>query len=495
MGTFCGSDKRQVKIIGNDKIIDAIDFYDVIVNIQSIKDIIRGWNIKFNKRITNYDEFIKIKENEKVLKIGIIGNSNKGKSFILSKLSHIDLPFGTSIKTEGLSIKYPDLKEYKNRKIVLLDSAGLETPVTRINNNVNEKEKKDENNENIEKHIKKNGEYFMEKSREKLITELFLQNYIIHNSDILIVVVGLLTYSEQKLLNRIKIDLKNAKLNKTLYIIHNLMTYTTIKQVEDYIDDILLKSATFELEKHEQVDVQTQTPNGVRFFEKYTNTTQPIFHLIFANEYSEAGKYYNKYTLSFLKNSFEKIIGLGGFDVLNTVKKRFKEISKDIIENLNKDEIKFDDTNKNLIKLNNPQQIILKRCFIDELGFSNIRASGFTPNYSYYFNNITKQMIVDVEAPGNCNLDSSVSLDGEYIVINISGNKKLYEKQAIISGREFGHFSLDIPLRLRDLCIKQSGRELVFKNEEPKIEKKDGIFTIVYQLEESILKGGLSPKY
>ena len=157
MGTFCGSDKRQVKIIGNDKIIDAIDFYDVIVNIQSIKDIIRGWNIKFNKRITNYDEFIKIKENEKVLKIGIIGNSNKGKSFILSKLSHIDLPFGTSIKTEGLSIKYPDLKEYKNRKIVLLDSAGLETPVTRINNNVNEKEKKDENNENIEKHIKKNG--------------------------------------------------------------------------------------------------------------------------------------------------------------------------------------------------------------------------------------------------------------------------------------------------------------------------------------------------
>ena len=74
MGTFCGSDKRPVKIIGHDKIIDAIEFYDVIVNIQSIKEIIRGWNIKFNKRVTNYDKFIKIKENEKVLKIGIIGN-------------------------------------------------------------------------------------------------------------------------------------------------------------------------------------------------------------------------------------------------------------------------------------------------------------------------------------------------------------------------------------------------------------------------------------
>ena len=493
MGTFCGSDKREVKIIGSDKIIDAIEFYDVIVNIQSIKEIIRGWNIKFNKRVTNYDEFIKIKENEKVLKIGIIGNSNKGKSFILSKLSHIDLPFGTSIKTEGLSIKYPDLKEYKNRKIVLLDSAGLETPVTRKNNkNMNDKEKKDENIENIEKHIKKNGEYFMEESREKLLTELFLQNYIIHNSDILIVVVGILTYSEQKLLNRIKIDLKNANLNKTLFIIHNLMTYTTNEQVEDYIDNVLLKSATFELEKHEHIDVKTQIPNGVRFYEKYT--TQPIFHLIFANEYSEAGKYYNNYTLSFLENSFEKIVGLGGFDVINTIKKRFKEISKDIIENL-KDEIVFDDTNKNLIKLKKPQKITLKRCFIDELGFSNIRASGFTPNYSYYFNNINKQIIVDIEAPGNCDLVSTVSLDGEYIIIKITGNKNLNEKQAIIRGREFGQFSLDIPLKLRDLYIKQSGKELVFKNQEPKIEKKDGVFTIVYQLEESFLTGGLSPKY
>ena len=32
-------------------------------------------------------------------------------------------------KTEGLSIKYPELEKFKNRKIVLLDSAGLENPV------------------------------------------------------------------------------------------------------------------------------------------------------------------------------------------------------------------------------------------------------------------------------------------------------------------------------------------------------------------------------
>ena len=111
--------------------INAINFYDMIVSIQSIQGIIEGWNIKINEGINEkYNEIIK----DRALKIGVIGNSNKGKSFILSKISKILLPSGTSIKTEGLSIKYPDLKEFPNRRIILLDSAGLETPVLKDNN-------------------------------------------------------------------------------------------------------------------------------------------------------------------------------------------------------------------------------------------------------------------------------------------------------------------------------------------------------------------------
>ena len=127
----------------------------------------------------NYELY---KEKE-ILKIGVLGNANKGKSYLLSRISKIDLPSGTSIRTEGLSIKYPELEKFKHRKIALLDSAGFETPVLR------------EDNEKYEI----SSELFKEKSREKLITEIFLQNYIIHNSDILILVVGILTYSEQKL--------------------------------------------------------------------------------------------------------------------------------------------------------------------------------------------------------------------------------------------------------------------------------------------------------
>ena len=55
-----------------------------------------------------------------------------------------------------------------------------------------------------------NGE-FKEKSRDKLITELFLQDFIIKESDVLLVVIGILTYSEQKLINKIKLLQKEIK--------------------------------------------------------------------------------------------------------------------------------------------------------------------------------------------------------------------------------------------------------------------------------------------
>ena len=157
-------DEKNGRIIGNDEVVlnkdtKFIDFYDLIIDIKSVKDISQGWEIKMSEKAEKeYQNFKK----DKVIKIGVIGNANKGKSFLLSKLSQIDLPSGTSIRTEGLSVKYPDnLEKYANRKIVLLDSAGLETPVL------------------IDDDFKEENNLFKEKSREKLITEFFLQNYII----------------------------------------------------------------------------------------------------------------------------------------------------------------------------------------------------------------------------------------------------------------------------------------------------------------------------
>ena len=80
------------------------NFYDLIVKINSIYGLSQGWEVLMNENgKKNYYEY----KNKIFTKIGVIGSENRGKSTILSDLSQIDLPTGYSIKTEGLSIKFP----------------------------------------------------------------------------------------------------------------------------------------------------------------------------------------------------------------------------------------------------------------------------------------------------------------------------------------------------------------------------------------------------
>ena len=80
------------------------------------------------------------------------------------------------------------------------------------------------------------------------MTEIFLQSFIIKVSDILLVVVGKLTYSEHLLINKIKIESQRQNKN-TIFIIHNLQEFRTKEQVENYIKNTLLKCSTFNLIK------------------------------------------------------------------------------------------------------------------------------------------------------------------------------------------------------------------------------------------------------
>ena len=499
-------DPKTNQIIRNNYSIkkDVKNFYDVIVNIKSVKDIEYGWEIKMTERgEKNYLKY----RNDKLLRIWVIGNSNKGKSFILSKISKITLPSGTSIRTEGLSIKYPELEKFINRKIVLLDSAGLETPVLREDNhfinieNKNEKQNEDYNeeektnedelidNNNIDNKTNetKNKELFKEKSREKLITELFLQSYIITFSDILILVVGILTYSEQKLLNRIKTEMQKKKIKKPLFIIHNLKTYFSKEQVEEYIENFLLKSATFVLEKGHKISSELKQNNGIYYFE--VNSEPKIFHLIYANEGSEAGDFYNNYTLYFIEHSFQNVTDLKEYNFIKTIKNKFVELSKEIIERkdekqdrLTLDDFKTDDeiiTNKK-IELKTPQKIILKRCMIDELGFSNLKTNGFEPNYNYFKKENENKIILRIEVPGNNTIKSSIDYIGEYTIIRISGKKKQDKEPKNLSEnlhntREFGDFNLDIPLKTE---------EFIIKNSTPKICDKKGVIMIEYEYDQ-----------
>ena len=136
------------------------NYYDIKVHIDSIKDIKKGWKIEKSKY---FEKIYQKYKNEKVMKIGAIGKDNKGKTYILSKLLKINIPPGMSIKIEGLSFKYSNITQFKDRKILLLDSTEIEWPTLISSGSQNEI----------------NSNIFKEKSRDKSITETFLQNYII----------------------------------------------------------------------------------------------------------------------------------------------------------------------------------------------------------------------------------------------------------------------------------------------------------------------------
>ena len=442
--------------------INFEDFYDIIININSIKQVNQGWDIKMNERgKLRFEEY----KNKQALVIGMIGNSNKGKSFLLSKISKIDLPNGTNIRTEGLSIKYPDLKKYKNRKIVLLDSEGLESPFLF---------------QYYEKRNEVTDEKLKEKAKDKLVTEYFLQNFIMDSSDIIIAVVGLLTSQEQKFLNQIKSQISKLNYKKTLFVIHNLMTLTTVDQVKNYINNTLMNSATFDLEK--TTKITTKISNGEKveyFFEKKSKIR--IIHLIFANEGSEAGKFYNNFALEFIENSFQEITDIKSFDVIENLKERFIGLSKILMENninqiiSKKDFINYAQIIKERkIRLEKKRDIILKRYYIDELGFSDLRSNGFIPCYNYFLKD--DKLILRLETPGNVNISVEYIIGEKCNIIQIKGEKKKDKepfdlKDNTYNDREFGEFSIDIPIMIYlDITIK------------PDISFKYGIYTIIYCL-------------
>ena len=173
--------------------------------------------------------------------------------------------------------------------------------------------------------------------------------------------------------------------------------------------------------------------------------------------------------------------------LIETIKERFKAVSNDLFENF-QGEVEFENCIDS-IKLKNPKELTLKKFFIDELGFSNMRANKFEPNYNYY--KTDNEIVIKIEAPGNVSIRSNVELNGKFIIIKIRGVKERDMdletiENSIYNGREFGKFSLDIPLIQDDFYLK---------NEKPQIYKQDGIFQLIYQIEEIKLGIDFQPKY
>jgi len=392
-------------------------FYDLIINIKSIRELSekdKGWEIKWNKNRDSIIDFIK--NNKKLLNVGILGNGNIGKSFLLSRIFKENIPSGYSVITEGLSIKINKEKFY-----ALLDSAGLQTPLLKF------------------KGLKNDENEYELLYKDKTQTENFIQNLILHFSDMLLIVVGKITFNEQRLINKIKNELENQNSRKPIFIIHNLMNFHKIEQVEEHINNTLLNSASFKLEKVR--DIKRSKKNEIRYYYIENDKKEKefyIYHLIMAREMTEAGDYYNNYLYEFLEERFNEFPDRNSFYILDEIKNKFAEWSSDILEdpiNIQNLIIESEDNVEKRIVYEtinddeNIPKIVPKACLSNEIGTSFYRSSGYEPPY-YYFLDGNKYLVIVMELPGVIEIED-VYADINQNKIFIKGNKNEFNNEII----------------------------------------------------------------
>lgn len=330
-------------------------------------------------------------------------------------------------------------------------------------------------------------------SRDKLFTEAFLLSYITKYSNALLLIVGYLTFSEQKLINKISEDIKKLKIkgiSKSLIVIHNLQTFETIADVENYIKNTLKSSATFQIEE----DI-TNFSDKFNFFceksEKY------IKHFIYAKEDSEAGKYYNQKTINSIKSLYNIDSNKYVYDYKKTIIEHYKEMSElmydlkenvdftleetnnenkiinekkndlndnkdendlgeeDIEDNLNEEKIQIKDNNSNIylskLILKSEVKLVLKKMVIDELGVFSFIKNGFNPDYECYYNK--KELVINIECPDGVQLNAKRKRNrnhygGYLFAIEITGQKvedKVMEDFTYIKKKASGDYYVLIP--------------------------------------------------
>ena len=474
--TFRKKDKKDGENGEDQKLNDAYHIIILTNSILSLNDI--GWEIKFPRGEEEYNKEIL----KKMIIVGVVGNRNKGKSFILGKLTDYVVPQGFSISTEGISVRFGDKAEHC---IAILDSAGQEVPL--LNSSINLKEnnvevKNNHLNEIIEENNKEKKEQktldeagiFENCLRDKLITERFLEEFIINTSDIMILVVGNITLSEQKILTRIKNSLKNKK---QLYVLHNLQNYQNKKQVEDYIENTLKKLYGIKIEENNFQNIKEDYHTKY-----YVETDSNITHLIFINDYCDIAAYYNNPTIEFLKKNIDVVQRRTYFSVIEKCKEFFLIIQGDFLEeNLEKEDFSEKD---NKIKVDK-KKIKLKKVFIDEIG-KTVSNDIETPNYYYYTEK--NDFVITVELPGpNPSIKSKIDAQREFYNFIFqgekSGNTSDNKEERILSKnlKDKTPFKFSIMISKKDITILPNDKGNI-QFYERSMKNEQGLFTFKYHI-------------
>ena len=299
------------------------DNYDMILNFETFEQLkINGWTANFS--IDGWKKYKKSIKSENIV-IGVVGIKNRGKSFWLKRImqnENYKPNDGFLVNTFGISCGFPVLRKLNNyQAFITIDSEGKDNPL--LQNLVVEEN-------DIGSLLK-----------DKKVCEILLSDFIIKECNILIAVVEQLSFAEQdmliSLINRLKLkEIKNSIDRRKLIVIHNLMNISKVKDIENFVNDTLLKSMTFSLKARYVEDHEDSIYNVTVYdhiIENNENNRLNIVHIIVGNDKSEeVKKKYNEPALKYIRD-YITISEVKQFDILNSFRDFIKDNYKQFINN------------------------------------------------------------------------------------------------------------------------------------------------------------------
>lgn len=305
-------------------------------------------------------------------------------------------------------------------------------------------------------------------SNERKITDFFLQRFIIETANIILLVVEKLSIDDQFFLNKITKLIKEIKamFSQKIIVIHNIKKMKNKKDVENYIDNTLKKSLTFSLHKEDKQKLDSpEDYNKFVYIEKDDNdSNEPIIHVIMAQEGSEAGNYYNKAAIEFIKNQGETFRNIKEFDLEERLRSFFCSVSETIFKLENENEkIKPEDIKLNINQYNNLTEKITGKIILDykkNVSLENFYGEFFTDSFGegrfcpdYYIDSSDDENVnIYLDCPGTIKI-TNAKIDKNKLIIN--GRREKNNNNIKIMGRKFcsGDFELNIILEGKDIFI------------------------------------------
>ena len=472
----------QKKTIINKPIIPTM--YDAVFKCESIKALFKkGWNYflteKFVERMENQKQFCPM---------CFLGETNKGKTFIINILTGKNLKAGVEYKTEGISCKFSDFKysydddlnesnEPEDNKFLIFDTAGRSEPLLI---DPNEKEIKDDLKKIVDLNYK-----------DLKISEDFLKNLLINNSQIILVIVNQLTLAEQIFLYQ----LKSQRNFEQLFIIHNLFNFETRKDLEDYINNTIVRSIYFDMSKN-YYELENGSKNSLDrhyyFVEKQNNNgvKSLIAHFILGNNETKDPwiQKLNKRTIKLIKRIMQTCPAKRQFNIQEILEKELQDENKIDKETKLK---KFDEgniINNEENPKNSPDDYKIKGNFkldkedksINDIkGFperKEFNVMGYMPDYVFYKNNDT-EFVIEVECSGKRDEDISITAKESRgkVYFTILGKKK-FPTELNMKDKPFSiYFSVNIE---KEGITIETGEEINLK--KPTYE--EGIYKKIFKM-------------